>query len=174
MFNYIPSTRYIPGTRLTEESVEGLNSIIHYSARDLILLSESIEAPGSGVTPEGNKGLAQIGDAVLRLVIYLDGRRRHLSIGDYISPMLENLTYLLPGEIAAFHDRVASNTNLIRLGRSKELDRFVHGNPAQLGVVSDRLMSATVEAIIAVVFLDSGMDLAIVRQMLIELGILEK
>lgn len=72
---------YIPGTYLTEESVNGLNSILHYAARDLMLLSESIEAAGSGGAQEGNKGLAQIGDAVLRLVIYLDGRRRHLSTG---------------------------------------------------------------------------------------------
>lgn len=69
---------------------------------------------------------------------------------------------------------MASNLNLLRLGRSKQLERFVHGNPAQLGVVSDKLMSTTVEAMIAVVFLDSGMDLAIVQRLLIYLGILEE
>ncbi|KAK5997727.1 hypothetical protein PT974_00083 [Cladobotryum mycophilum] len=57
-----------------------IQNILAYEFRDFELVSEAFQAPGAGQSlsrdnarRHGNKGLAQIGDAVLRLVIIDDG-----------------------------------------------------------------------------------------------------
>ena len=54
--------------------------------------------------------------------------------------------------------QVGSNANLDRMGRLHGLDAFVCRNPAQAGQISPVTMTATVEAILGAVYLDSGID----------------
>ena len=68
----------------------------------------------------------------------------------------------------------ASNNALATLGRSKGLDEHVIINPAQWGVVSNRTMATTVEALIGAVFLDSGLDINAVRAAMVNLGIMDR
>lgn len=74
---------YLPGIYLSQESVDALTDILPYTFNDLILLSEAFEAAGSSPAEEGNKRQAHIGDVVLRLVLYLDGRSHNASTGNF-------------------------------------------------------------------------------------------
>lgn len=53
---------------------------------------------------------------------------------------------------------VGGNLNLDRIGRVTGLVAFVNQNPSTLGVVSPVTMSATVEAVLGAVYLDSDMN----------------
>lgn len=76
---------YLPGIYLSQESVDALTEILQYTFNDLALLSEAFEAAGFSPAPEGNKREGQIGDAVLRLDLCLDGRSRNASTGKFSS-----------------------------------------------------------------------------------------
>lgn len=54
--------------------------------------------------------------------------------------------------------QVGSNANLDRVGRLNGLDAFICRNPSQGGHISPVTMTATVEAILGAVYLDSGID----------------
>jgi ribonuclease-3 len=68
----------------------------------------------------------------------------------------------------------ASNNALATLGRSKGLDEHVIINPAQWGIVSNKTMATTVEALIGAVFLDSRLDINSVRAVMVNLGIMDR
>lgn len=53
---------------------------------------------------------------------------------------------------------VGSNANLDRIGRQNGLHKYVNMNPSQGHAVSPITMTATVEAILGAVYLDSGME----------------
>lgn len=53
---------------------------------------------------------------------------------------------------------VGSNANLDRAGRLHGLDAFISRNPSQGRQISPVTMTATVEAILGAVYLDSGID----------------
>lgn len=75
--------------------VQAAESIIHYSFSDKELLWEALQAAGSNMSfcyPEGNKRLAMIGDAVLKLVVLEDLRATGLQRGKYYNQIL--LTFL--------------------------------------------------------------------------------
>ena len=54
--------------------------------------------------------------------------------------------------------QVGSNVNLDRIGRIHGLDGFICRNPSQGGHISPATMTATVEAILGAVYLDSGVE----------------
>jgi ribonuclease-3 len=68
----------------------------------------------------------------------------------------------------------ASNNALATLGLSKGLDKHVIINPAQWGIVSNKTMATTVEALIGAVFIDSGLDINAVRAVMVNLGIMDR
>lgn len=55
-----------------DEHIQAVEKIIKYKFKDHSLLHEALQAAGF-LTIEGNKGLALVGDSVLRLLIVLDG-----------------------------------------------------------------------------------------------------
>jgi len=67
--------------------------------------------------------------------------------------------------------RVASNRNLDRVGQLNNLDQLINGNPSQWGVVSEVTMTATFEAILGAVYLDSGNTTTEVRRVMQVLGL---
>lgn len=75
------------------------------------------------------------------------------------------------GRTTQLHDTWAANENLWRIGFAKNLDIFIHLNPSSGGVVQDRLMATTMEAILGAVYLDSGKDIAAVLRVVINLGL---
>lgn len=57
------------------------------------------------------------------------------------------------------------------IGRQNGLQVYINNNPSQLGVVSDKTLATTVEAILGAVYLDSGKDLDIVKAVMRALGL---
>lgn len=64
---------------------------------------------------------------------------------------------------------MCSNTNLDLVARQHGLDAFVNGNPSQAGIISTNVVTATLEAIIGAVYLDS--DLNAVKRVMRTLGL---
>ncbi|KFZ02254.1 hypothetical protein V500_00335 [Pseudogymnoascus sp. VKM F-4518 (FW-2643)] len=123
--------------------VSAAEDVIDYSFIDKELPWEAIQAAGSNMAfryPEGNKRLAMIGDAVVKLVVLEDLRVADSPRGD----MQNSLSY------------IGSNANLDRVGRLNNLDAIVNRNPSQPGAVAANTLTATFEALIGAVYLDSG------------------
>jgi len=168
---------YLPGIYLSREGVEALSDLLHYKFSNLSLLSEAFEAAGSGPAPQGSKRLAHVGDGVLRLVLYLDGYGRSACTGNFYSFLFPSILTNIPlliGDIARFHDHNACNANLAMQGFARGLHTFIRLNPSALGLVPDKLMATTMEAIIGAVFLDSNQNMDIARNVIVELGLLER
>lgn len=55
---------------MTDERIRAVEDIINYEFRDKSLLIKALEAAGATMASQGNKRLALIGDAALRLVLY--------------------------------------------------------------------------------------------------------
>ncbi|KAL8817405.1 MAG: hypothetical protein Q9223_003756 [Gallowayella weberi] len=132
-------------------AVEGVEATIGYKFDDRFLLWEALQAAGSYVSltggagnrkfPNGNKRLAVLGDTVLQLV-------------------LVEVWYAGGQERVAFdqlRQRVGSNINLNSVGIQARLDTFVQ-RAGGTTVVSPVTMTATVEAILGAVYLDSNME----------------
>jgi ribonuclease-3 len=64
-----------------------------------------------------------------------------------------------------------SNQNLADICSSTGIADYINGNPSHLGEQSPRTKTASIEAIIAAVFLDSGKDIESVRTMMAALGL---
>ncbi|KAL9631490.1 MAG: hypothetical protein Q9164_005861 [Protoblastenia rupestris] len=127
--------------------IRGLERVICYQFTDEYSAWEALQAPGSTSfltngegLHDGNKRLAVLGDTILQLALCDDwlktGKTRFTSISQ----------------------EVASNDNLDRIGRKHGIEQFVNKNPSQGDHVSFKVMTATVEAILGAVWLDSGLD----------------
>ena len=61
---------------------------------------------------------------------------------------------------------IASNDNLGRKGFELGLEKYIQGNPAQRGEISNRTMATTLEAIIGAIFIDSGCDYCVLSDVM--------
>lgn len=145
-------------------------------------LWEAEQASGSSAAsqyPEGNKRLAMIGDAVLKLILLEDLRSHNLPRGKnthnypVYTPNLV-ATHLLRENLGSMDNVIQSivnNTHLEMIGRRIHIDELVNANPSQQGYVSPRIVADTLEAIIGAVYLDSGKDTESVRLVMSTLGL---
>lgn len=62
------------------------------------------------------------------------------------------------GSASTILQQVGSNANLDRVGRIHGLDGFICCNPSQGRHISPVTMSATIEAILGAVYIDSSID----------------
>ncbi|EAW12147.1 putative RNAse III [Aspergillus clavatus NRRL 1] len=146
--------------QVLEWKATGVEETIGYKFADRAVLKEALLAPGSvplAITTErtGNKDLAQIGDAVLRLILILDGyiaKADRAKINDVVSPMV-------------------SNPNLAAKGFKVGLEQHILANPSQQGLVSHGVMANAVEAILGAVYLDSNLNTQAVRSAMACLGL---
>jgi ribonuclease-3 len=67
---------------------------------------------------------------------------------------------------------LATNRNLAQIGFSLGLDVYIQLNPSAQGVVPERLMATTIEAIIGAVYLDSNKDIFVIRRLIVHLRIM--
>lgn len=67
--------------------------------------------------------------------------------------------------------KVAVNANLDRVAREHGLEKFVIRNGAQGFNVPTKVMTATLEAIIGGVWLDSSKDIYVVKKVMLTLGL---
>ncbi|KAJ5263819.1 hypothetical protein N7478_011424 [Penicillium angulare] len=132
------------------DRIRAVEAIINYGFHNPQFIANALKAAGSSGAAQGNKRLALIGDAVLRLVLYELGYEEDRSIGDMTSAQ----------------NTRATNENLARIGFSLGLSAFIQLSPSAQGVVPERLMATTIEAIIGAVYLDSGRDIMVVRALI--------
>ncbi|KAL8692510.1 MAG: hypothetical protein Q9218_002485 [Villophora microphyllina] len=142
--------------------ISGAQALLGYIFNDPAPLWEALQAAGPQATtldgkalPKGNMRLALLGDAVLKTAL-LEG------------------WYRTPGSTEDGHNVVlvtAGNIHLANVGNHLGLGKFIKKNTSQGTMVSTRVMTATVEAIIGAVFLDSHNDLSTVRQVMENLGL---
>ena len=104
---------------------------------------------------DGNKRLAILGDKILDLALADEWLKTGASKA--------GLTKIIQD--------VASNKNLDRLGNQHGIDRFILKNPSQGIYVPFKVMTATMEAILGAVWLDSGEDLEVVKRVMRRLGL---
>ncbi|KAL9471553.1 hypothetical protein ACSS6W_009494 [Trichoderma asperelloides] len=139
-----------------------IEKILQYHFQDPALLKEVLHADGSTPTlskdkprEHGNKALAMIGDAVLRLVVVNDG-------------IVGGNTRQSCHEICMAE---TSNTALSKILRKWEMDRFVHLPGSLKGTVARTAGASTTEAIVAAVWIDSDHDFDTVHRVIHNLHI---
>jgi ribonuclease-3 len=132
-----------------------------YTFKDQSLPEEAILAAGASSQrndvegdPRGNKRLALIGDALIRLEI----------VDQW------HATGVPPSQTQKFVSRRASNKNLERIGREAGLAKYIITHPGQKNAGRTTLASA-VEALVGAAWLDSNKDFTAVRMIVRTLSI---
>ena len=67
---------------------------------------------------------------------------------------------------------LGTNQHLGQIGFSLGLDVYIQLNPSAQGVVPERLMATTIEAIIGAVYLDSNKDIIVIRRLIVHLRVM--
>jgi len=139
-----------------------LQDILGYHFSNPLLLDEATLTRGGGsvtLTPQnthGNKPLALVGDALLRLDV---GVRAYAE-----GTGTDESTILLAD--------IGSNKSLEAIAKQLDLDRFIIKNPSQKGEEASRVtLASTVEALIGAVWIDSKQDFNQVQSVIRKLGI---
>ena len=144
--------------------VEAVQRIVGYKFKNHQLLWEAFQAPGLTDTaefkslPDGNRRLALVGDAALKLALVREMYSKDVHRSPYISISPRIIKWLnLPENMNDICSRAVSNNNLVVLGKQLGLDAFVNKNPSH-DMVNPVTMAATVEALIGAVYLESGVE----------------
>lgn len=159
----------------TAERIRALEAILAYEFNDMALPRKALEAAGATMAREGNKPLALIGDAILRLVLYELHYEEEASIRlpHYYDVSLHCVIADKGiGVMTNAQNTRATNENLAQIGFSLGIDAYIQLNPSSQGVVNERLMATTMEAIIGAVYLDSGKNVMTTRLVVIRLRVL--
>ncbi|PQE16012.1 hypothetical protein CJF32_00004919 [Rutstroemia sp. NJR-2017a WRK4] len=139
-----------------QAAIPAVQAILGYTFDDPELLWSALHAAGSpfgGI--DGNKKMAMLGDTVLRLVLLVD-----------LIP-----TTASRGAINAVIDSIVSNRNLTDICTNTGIAHYINGNLSHFGEQSPRTKTATIEAILAAVYLDSGRNIENVRTTMASLGL---
>lgn len=158
--------------------VREVQNIIGYTFEDHFILWEALQAPGSITRlfgrrnmPDGNKRLAILGDTIMKLVLIEEWYEGAEDRGKNQIPIHRPYSVLTEraGRASQIVSDVGSNVNLDRVGRLHRLDQHINRNAAQGQLISPVTMTATVEAILAAVYIDGG--LSAVKQVMQTLGL---
>ncbi|KAF9737453.1 hypothetical protein PMIN02_000855 [Paraphaeosphaeria minitans] len=146
---------------------------LDYHFKNSSLLEEAFLAPGASVSqpdvvgPEkGNKRLALVGDAALRLAVIDEWYKDNTEPGELSkrkSPF-SDLHVLASGQKRFVE--VGTNNHLEQLATRWGMEKLIVENPLQKGQYPKETLAATVEAIIGAVWVDSDKDLAAVQKVL--------
>lgn len=104
---------------------------------------------------DGNKTLALVGDAALKLLMIKEGFEEGTGRG-------------------AINDAVSgtgSNANLARIGFAKGLDLLISMNPPHIRPITPSMMTTSVQTILAAVYLDCGLELSVLKHVMTTLGL---
>jgi ribonuclease-3 len=84
--------------------------------------------------------------------------------------------FLLTGEtedMTELQNTRGTNLHLAQVGFAKGINEFILLNPSLRGVVQERLMATTMEAILGAVYLDARKDIQAVLQVAVHLGLID-
>lgn len=158
-----------------DDKIRAVEEVISYEFANRDLIREALQGPGF-INREGNRTLALIGDAALKLSLIVQGQAKHASRRkrEYRDGRRGNSELIFAslslGEISDVVCDRASNDSLALQGFTRGLERYICNNPAQGTFVSHGTMATTMEAIIGAVFLDSGSQISAVDQVVVALG----
>ncbi|KAK2882485.1 hypothetical protein FQN49_000315 [Arthroderma sp. PD_2] len=138
-----------------ERRTEAVEGLLNYTFEDKNLPYQALSLPGAGSYAAGNRSLAQVGDAAIRLSLLSEGYLRGMA----------------RGRISAILGRNTNNTNLAGVGVRNNLGQYIYGNNSQGGVISPGSMATTVEALIGAVYLDSNKNMDKVQISMTALGL---
>ncbi|MCJ1279640.1 hypothetical protein MMC21_007464 [Puttea exsequens] len=160
------------------QRIHALENIIGHRFNDPTILWEALQAAGSGLQSvgtrhfaDGNKRLALLGDAVLKLALIDDwyggvGSRRRNAAASFCFQDVD--THVEQAD--AILQSIPVNANLDKVARHRGLDAFVCRNSSQVSSVPTAVMTVTMEAIIGAVWLDTY-DLSTLRGVINTLGL---
>ncbi|KAG0651720.1 Ribonuclease III [Hyphodiscus hymeniophilus] len=160
-----------------------VQDILEYDFRDVDLLEEALESPGSGVTVvgkstrhflDGNSGLAKVGEAAMTLVLrdqcYLFYRTEKES-EDAINSIIENRNLHLVGMSTTLQQYIRPHAP-IRPSQSRSIFGNIKHEVKAIRSDPVRSISNGIKAIIGAVYFDSGYDTA--RRVMAHLGLIIK
>ncbi|KAL7913656.1 ribonuclease III domain-containing protein [Trichoderma velutinum] len=143
-------------------SNQSVQDILQYKFRNPKLLEEALRAAGADPNTtrqnpraHGNKGLAMIGDAILRLAVVDDG-------------IIDGKTTQSCHQICVAE---ISNIALSKTLNKWKIGRFVKLHPGQKGVISPGTSASTAEALVGAVWIDSDRDFTTVHRVIHNLDI---
>jgi ribonuclease-3 len=151
------------------EAKDRLQKMLHYDFKDKRILEEALTAAGQ--TPSragmntrghGNKALAQVGDALLRLVVVDDAVEAGANTGKPLISVRSrpNQADLSVAQCQHLCSAELSNDNLFKIEEKQKIGGCIRTSPCQKGQVSRVTGASTVEALIGAVWIDSERDLA--------------
>jgi ribonuclease-3 len=156
---FLQETRLLGQRHRDQQAIE---SILDYRFAKPQLLEEALQAAGSAMSDTsltgdryGNKRLALVGDAVIRLVILDSWYETGGSIGKDCSPRVKT-RLTSTGDGSKIVSDWGSNNELSRLTMELGLAKYIVQNPSQRGNLSPTTLAATIEAIMGAVWIDSG------------------
>ena len=158
----------------TQEEIATIELIIGYEFNDKTLLQQAFTAPRTHTNPsDGNRRLALLGDAVLRIALM---KYWYLTPGATRGNARSRKKFARADANVADGNHVlqsvATNDNLNNIGRNANLASFVICNPSQApGVISRRTMADTVEAILGAVYHDANINIVSVTPVMRNLGL---
>lgn len=148
-----------------------LSGTIGYTFNDEALAKEAFLARGASVSrkdvdgpAEGNERLALLGDALIPVALLQEWYPRGESIRVWSSCLPFGTALTVVTEEG--HDeiqKVATNKHLREVAIRNDLDQHVIRNPMVKGELPTRTLASTVEGIIGAVYVDSGQNMNVVR-----------
>lgn len=157
------------------QAVNGVQAIIGYNFVNANTLWLALQAAGSGVgVNDGNKVQAMLGDTVLKLIL-IDNLSRagqtrctcHL----HSSHKCYYIAHTFTASIDTAIQNIVSNNNLAERCTTTGLTEFINVNPSQGKEKPPKTRAATVEAVLAAVYTDSGRNISTVQQVMHVLGL---
>lgn len=156
------------------QAVNGVQAIIGYNFVNANTLWLALQAAGSGVGgKDGNKVQAMLGDAVLKLVLIDNLSEAGHTRGTYhLHPYIhQHITHSGLGSIDQAVQSIVSNNNLAERCTATGITQFINVNPSQGNEKAPKTRSATVEAVLAAVYTDSGRNIVKVQEVMHALGL---
>lgn len=152
---------------------ESFQNHLNYHFKNCSLLEEAFLAAGASVSrsdvegPEkGNKRLALVGDAALRLAVIDEWYKDNSEPGELSKSCGSNSCLHVSAAGQKRFLSVGTNDKLRQIATKWEMEKFIVENPLQEGEYPKETLAATVEAIIGAVWVDSDKDLATVQKVL--------
>jgi ribonuclease III len=147
---------------LSAEKRAEIEAILGYTFQDTSLLDEAMWSAGptkiaGRSIPDSNKGMAQVGDAMLRLIVTTRSQQAGYTKGQTNSKLEE----------------FVSNNAMAIAGRNKNIWPYIGvNNPNQ--VITKNLLATAVQALIGAVWRDSKKDISITEKVAEQLVGLQK
>lgn len=141
----------------TEELIKGIQGILDYNFKDRSLLKQALTTPqlGKQLNVGDYNSLEILGDAVIKLVLIL---KLFKTADDEIRD---------EGEITKIKQQLENDVTLSRIAKDYfDLDRYILKAHKQI-IEGTRILADAFEAICGAVFIDSGLDIKIVEEKII-------